>query len=155
MILDGGHKMARRGFQSREVLTRYATADDDGRCAEIFLAGRRQAFPWRDAAFFRLGDYHDCVEGEMVWVAEVEGIVVGFISASLRDNVIHNLFIDPDWQNRGVGTRLLDCALSHMRRPVQLQCADRNEPARAFYERKGWVPEPPADPSDPYILYRK
>lgn len=156
MVVGEGNTWARRASREPAIVTRPAGDADGERCAEIFLAGRRQAFPWQPSGFFRLQDYFDCVRDEAVWVAEVEDRVVGFISVFLPENHIHNLFIDPAWQNRGIGTRLLECALDHMKGPARLECVDRNLAARVFYERKGWIRQPLDDGAgEAYIIYRK
>lgn len=138
------------------IVTRHATATDGARCAHIFLDGRRKAFPWQPPERFGLDDYYDCVEDELVIVAEVDGEVVGFVSIDMPDRFIHTLFIDPGWQQRGIGTVLLREALGELRGSAQLTCAARNAAARAFYEHNGWVPVPGAnDDREAHVLYRK
>jgi len=138
------------------IHTRRATAADGARCAQIFLDGRREAFPWQPAERFGLDDYYDCVEDELVIVAEVDGQVVGFVSIDLPERFVHTLFIAPDWQHRGIGTVLLREAVLHLPGPAQLRCAARNAAARAFYEHNGWVPVPDArEEPDAHVLYRK
>ncbi len=85
---------------------RRARASDGPRCAEIFLEGRRRASPWQPADRFCLADFYDCVEEELVVVAEAWGRVVGFVSVDHSERFIHALFVDPAWQNRGIA-RLL------------------------------------------------
>lgn len=140
------------------IAIRSARDADSARCAEIFLHGRRQAFSWQPADRFGLDDYYDCVRGDSVLVAESDGTVVGFVSLDARAGVIHNLFIDPGWRKRGIGSALLREALGLLRggaRPAELACAARNAAARAFYERNGWMPvEEPSDQPDALVLYR-
>lgn len=137
---------------------RSARSGDDARCAEIFLNGRRRAFPWHPEDRFGLDDYYDCVEEDQVLVAEVEGAVVGFVSVDRSERFIHTLFIDPGWCNRGIGTALLREALMLLQGSAQLACAARNAAARAFYEHNGWTPVPTpqaGDEADPLVVYRK
>ncbi|HYG91701.1 MAG TPA: GNAT family N-acetyltransferase [Azospirillum sp.] len=138
------------------IVTRCAIPRDGARCAQIFLDGRRHAFPWQPADRFGLDDYYDCVEDELVIVAEVDGLVVGFVSIDQPERFIHTLFIDPVWQHRGIGTALLHEALDHLSGTAQLTCAARNAAARAFYEHNGWIPVPDAriEPES-HVLYRK
>lgn len=148
------------------IAIRSARSADSERCAEIFLQGRRQAFSWQPADRFGLDDYYDCVREDSVLVAEVDGAgagtgagtVVGFVSLDPKAGVIHNLFIDPEWHKRGIGSALLREALDLLRggpHPVELACAARNAAARAFYERNGWtLVAPPSDQPDALVLYR-
>lgn len=138
------------------IVTRRAAPSDGARCARIFLDARRKAFPWQPADRFGLDDYYDCVANELVIVAEVDWTVVGFVSIDEPERFIHTLFIDPDWQKRGIGTVLLREALAALRGSAQLTCSARNAAARAFYEHNGWVPVPGAeDGREAHVLYRK
>lgn len=132
--------MAAATGTARGILTRIATPGDGRRCAEIFLEGRRAAFPWQPADRFGLDDYAASTEDSLVLVAEAQGTVAGFVSADPCDRFIRALFIDPAWQSRGIGTILLLRAQIALPGPVRLACAARNEAACAFYERRGWTP---------------
>lgn len=146
---------------------RFAGPADAPCCADIFLHGRRAAFPWQPEDRFGLDDYYDCVEGEKILVAEAAGRdtdapappeVVGFISVDVAERFIHNLFIAPGWRSRGIGSALLREALSLLRGSAELTCAARNAAARAFYEHNGWIPVPPGNPgteAEPLVVYRK
>ncbi|WP_454017269.1 N-acetyltransferase family protein [Azospirillum sp. Marseille-Q6669] len=140
---------------------RFATAADGPRCADIFLRGRRAAFSWQPEDRFGLDDYYDCVDGEEVLVAELEGtarLVVGFVSVDAGERFIHTLFIDPLWRGRGIGSALLREALTLLRGSAELACASRNAAARAFYEHNGWTPVPAAESggdAEPLVVYRK
>ena len=70
-----------------------------------------------------------------VWVAEDGGEVVGF--AALSDEMLDHLYVAPEAQGRGIGTRLL--AQTKERRPAgfDLWVFQKNEGARRFYERHG------------------
>lgn len=89
-----------------------------------------------------------------VWVAEVSGAVVAFIAAILKPDEhlgeIHLLAVDPDRQNRGLGTRLTDVATDWIRAsgmPVALVSTGGDgghAPARRTYEKAGYSPFPAA-----------
>lgn len=55
---------------------------------------------------------------------------------------LDQLWLLPEAQNRGVGSRLLDHAESQMaaagQRKLHLVCMARNDGARRLYERQGW-----------------
>lgn len=139
---------------ARSIVTRTATVTDGRRCAEIFLDGRRAAFPWQPADRFGLDDYGSSVENTLVLVAEVFGMVVGFVSVDPDDRFILALFIDPAWQSRGIGSALLRHVVAAVPGPVRLNCAVRNTAARAFYERHGWIPISAANGATPHVLYQ-
>lgn len=70
-----------------------------------------------------------------VWVAEVEGRVVGF--AALSGDLLGHLYVHPNEQNRGVGTALFDVVKRERPHGFRLWVFQRNEGARRFYERHG------------------
>jgi GNAT superfamily N-acetyltransferase len=72
-----------------------------------------------------------------VWVAEVDGQVVGF--AALTDEWLGHLYIEPGAQNRGVGTALLDVAKQARPDGLKLYVFQANTGARRFYERHGFA----------------
>lgn len=121
------------------VVVRAATAADAPRCAEIFLAGRRQAFPDPPLAIFGFDDYFGCVADQEVWVAEVAGEIAGFVSASRDDGIIRNLFVADSWQRRGIGRLLLEHASCRLNGAARLHCSVRNQPACNFYQHIGWT----------------
>jgi putative acetyltransferase len=70
-----------------------------------------------------------------VWVAEVDGGVVGFVA--FRDDWIHHLYVHPDRHGLGIGPSLLDKALEDGQ-ARQLWTFQENARARAFYESRGF-----------------
>ena len=92
-----------------------------------------------------------CNDGEktIVWVAEVDGAVVGFVAYELRhkDKTGEIFFFSfhPDYQNHGIGTALNDLALekmkaSGMRMAVVGTGGDPGHaPARRSYEKVGYT----------------
>jgi GNAT superfamily N-acetyltransferase len=71
-----------------------------------------------------------------VWVAEGEdGRVLGW--ASLTEGSLEHLYVDPDVQNRGLGTELLAAVTERMPEGFSLWTFQKNEGARRFYERHG------------------
>lgn len=90
-----------------------------------------------------------------VTVATAEGAIVGFVAA--RPDWIDQLYLDPAWTSRGIGSRLLDQATAGMGE-TRLYCFQANTGARRFYERHGFVAEAFGDGSGneeglPDILY--
>lgn len=138
------------------VIVRRATAADTPHCASIYLVARRATFSWVPPEIFTLEDYEASVHDEEVWVAEVDGAVVGFVSIYRPESFVHNLFVDPQWQHRGIGGMLLEQALRRMNRPARLKCVASNRQACAFYEKLGLVEEARGRADlGPFIVYRR
>jgi ribosomal protein S18 acetylase RimI-like enzyme len=71
-----------------------------------------------------------------VWVAEEDGRVVGFVG--FGDGRVRHLWVEPDHQNRGIGTSLLRVAMERCPQGLDLFVYQRNEGARRLYERHGF-----------------
>jgi ribosomal protein S18 acetylase RimI-like enzyme len=84
------------------------------------------------------------------WLAEVEGVAVGFVSAGAGEDddarattgQVYAIYVSPDCWDRGVGRNLLGHAERDLgdRGYVQatLWVLATNERARQFYEKAGW-----------------
>ena len=87
-----------------------------------------------------------------VWVAEVNGEVVGFVAAVLKidsgTGEVYMLAVDPEVQNNGLGTQLTDVATDWIRAAgVSLALVSTggdvgHAPARRTYEKAGYTPVP-------------
>ncbi len=84
-------------------------------------------------------------------LSDPERTVVGTVSAVADPREgsrarLQRLYVDPGYWGRGIGHRLHDRALAHLRgvgfRVVALWVLERNVRARAAYERWGWQPTP-------------
>lgn len=79
-------------------------------------------------------------------VAVIDDQVVGLLAVSTGADSrgwIEQLYVRPDWVGRGVGTRLLDRAKQDLAPPIRLytfqhNTFQHNQPARSFYERRGF-----------------
>lgn len=142
------------------MIIRAATHADRGGVADIYLDSRAAALSYinwaHDAASVR-----DWIATELmarcdVFVAEDNGRLAGFVA--LDPPVLELLFVGPTYFRQGVGRRLLDRAKAHCPEGFRLWCFQRNEPARAFYERHGLTVDHMTDGADneerePDVLY--
>jgi GNAT superfamily N-acetyltransferase len=86
------------------------------------------------------------------WVAELDGIVVGFLAYELNDEnkngEVMLLAVHPEYQNRGIGTELNIFALEKMKESgMKLAVVGTggdpgHAPARRSYEKAGYTPLP-------------
>ena len=78
-------------------------------------------------------------EDSVIVVAELSGKVAGF--AGSRGNFITWLFVHPEYRRAGVASALLRNLLASLERPLRLNVAAGNIPARTLYERFGFQVE--------------
>lgn len=122
---------------------------------KVYLDARVATFYWHDPDEFKLTDFESSTEDEWVLVAEIDGEIVGFSSVS-EGCFLHNLFVLPTAQGKGVGNKLLAaCFAGKLNKPARLKCTVRNTTACGFYEANGWVVEQAnvEHEFDPYNLY--
>ncbi|MBM2715400.1 GNAT family N-acetyltransferase [Mesorhizobium caraganae] len=127
--------------QPTDIILRPAVSPDAAAIA-IIMRAALGSFDWmpvihtpaEDLAFIR-----DIVlPRQQVTVAEVDKAIVGFIAVS--GDWVEQLYLDPDWTGRGIGSRLLTQATAAL--PVmKLHCFQSNTGARRFYERHGFRAE--------------
>ena len=120
------------------IIIRQAQPNDTPRLAEIFLESRRSGFYWLDPERFQLDDFERQTVGEVVWVAEKDGELAGFISVDEAEAFIHHLFVAPAYQGLGIGRRLLRSLREWLQPPYTLKCLAKNKKARAFYKKNSW-----------------
>lgn len=93
-----------------------------------------QAFTLGEArSVFRERILEDCD----VWVATREACIVAYLA--LRGSYIDRLYVDPSHQRHGWGSRLVEHAKTLQPTGLELHTHQENHPARALYERHGFV----------------
>ncbi len=88
-----------------------------------------------DIAFYReriLSDYFNQVE---LWIYQEQRVVKGFIGIG---EMIEMLFVDPRCFRQGIGTALLDFAVT-VKGMRQVDVNEQNQSAQLFYKSKGFV----------------
>jgi GNAT superfamily N-acetyltransferase len=149
------------------VVIRDAVVADAPALARLHAAARAAAMPG-------LVEVHD-VAGVAGWlagalmarhtvrVATVDGVPVGcagFGHDAAHGPMLLHLYLDPAWQRRGIGSRLLAEAGAALGPRLSLFCIARNKGARAFYERHGFLVAAMGDGAgteegEPDILYAR
>jgi GNAT superfamily N-acetyltransferase len=75
------------------------------------------------------------------WVCEIDGEIVGFAIADLKENNIWALFLKPECERQGIGRQLhtvmLDWYFSQTQKTVWLG-TNPNTRAELFYRKAGW-----------------
>ena len=103
-------------------------------------------------AFFAARVVPECA----IWVAEDARGPLGLIA--LEAPWIRQLAVFPGDQRRGIGSALVTMARAHSPAELRAYTFQRNLPARAFYERHGFVAiafgVSPAPENEPDVLYR-
>jgi ribosomal protein S18 acetylase RimI-like enzyme len=87
----------------------------------------------------------DVLEGETVFVAEVDGAAAGYVAVELTEASarVDQLFVSPEHEREGVGRRLLEhaegYAISQGAATLQVIVEDENRRAHDFYRGRGFV----------------
>ena len=123
---------------------RAAAPGDAAAVADLYLRSRKELVSFAPLAHSD-EDVRDWIARRLIpagrtTVALVEGTVVGFVSVSpARDcSWITHLYLHPGWIGRGIGTRLLELAMTGLPSPIRLYTFQENRRARTFYERRGF-----------------
>lgn len=104
----------------------------------LFQETRRHTFSGRNPETFKMGDYAQSTQEDEVWISEEREVITGFVSIYPPHNFIHNLFVHPDHQGKGLGKALLQVAEENLSRPMTLKVAMDNPKVLPFYEKYGW-----------------
>jgi ribosomal protein S18 acetylase RimI-like enzyme len=128
---------------------------------DLWRRSRAAAQPWleermRDVWTDDLGFFCNVIAAQNeLWVAVDGQTIVGFLA--INSTVLNYLYVDPPAQDRGVGTLLLSKAQELLPGGFTLFTHQRNEKARAFYERRGLRAVAfgisPAPESEPDVKY--
>jgi GNAT superfamily N-acetyltransferase len=109
---------------------------------------QRHGFPWRAPPLDVFAETHAhllATDPDRSFVAETNGRVIAFTAAWVRGETwfLSDLFVHPDYQADGLGTRLLDLAWG-AGPERRMTVADAIQPvSNAMYARRGLVPATP------------
>lgn len=104
---------------------------DRARMQELKTANMEQVFiQLKDAPYLRY-----LLKCKM-YVATKEEKIVGFVG--LRPHELSFLHVDPNFQNLGIGKKLIEFALRRLERPIKLEVFTDNLAAKALYEKYGF-----------------
>ena len=99
---------------------------------------RVETFTWLNADQITLGSFDADTANEKILVAKYGEKVAGFVSLWEPDFFIHHLYVDTDFQGRGIGQKLLAAILESVRGVASLKCLENNQKAVRFYTKNGW-----------------
>jgi len=123
---------------------RAATLGDANPVADVYLRSRKELVACAplvhsDEAVREWIRRHLIPAGQTT-VAVIDGLVVGLLAVSKGTDCswIDQLYLLPTWVGRGIGTRLLELARGKLLPPIRLYTFQCNQPARYFYERRGF-----------------
>jgi GNAT superfamily N-acetyltransferase len=125
------------------AVLRRAAASDAEAVADVLIRSRRAATGSIPAAVHTDDETREWVSRVVlpqreVWLAEStagEALAVMVLDGDWIDQ----LYVDPAWTGKGLGTRLVDLAKSRRPAGLQLWTFVSNAGARRFYERHGFV----------------
>jgi ribosomal protein S18 acetylase RimI-like enzyme len=148
------------GPASQEIELRRATDSDAAAIADVYLAAFKATYD------FPLAHTDDetraWVAGYLLprtetWVADEADRIVAMMA--IEDGSIDQLYVVPDSQGRGIGSRLVELAKTRRPEGLELYTFQVNERARRFYEHHGFLVAFLGDGSgneegQPDVLYR-
>jgi ribosomal protein S18 acetylase RimI-like enzyme len=126
------------------LVLRAAEPGDAGAVADVYLRSRHQLVAFAPLAHpdddVRMWIQRQLIPSGQVTVAVKDGGVKGMLSLSMHEGCgwIDHLYVDPDWVGKGIGSALLNHALSSLVKPIRLFTFQANTLARHFYESRGF-----------------
>lgn len=124
-----------------DVHLRRGLLDDATQIADVWLRSFQAAMPTVRRAHtdeeVRAWIHDVLVPQTEVWVAEGDLTVLGVLA--LSEGWVDQLYVDPDWQGRGIGDGLIALAKSQQPSQLQLWTFQVNQQAQRFYQRRGFL----------------
>jgi GNAT superfamily N-acetyltransferase len=116
---------------------RRARPEEVEACADLYLRVLRTTFTWQPPERHRREDFLRAAQDEEIYVAVVDGRILGVAALYRPRNFIHSLYADS--RGRGIGKALLDHVAAVADGPLSLKVQAPNLRAQAFYAREGFT----------------
>jgi len=131
---------------SAEPISEYLNSDLNS-LMEIYLQARyaEKCFPKDELTRKK---FSSLVQGELIFTYLENDVVVGFVSIWPPERFVHHLYVLPEFQNKGVGTKLLDHCVKLFGLPISLKSLAANKRACLYYETHNWTNEKTGRGSD-------
>jgi len=132
--------------------SRRAELEDAGAVADILIRSRRAAVGAIPASIHPDAEAREWISTVVipereVWLMEdLDGRPLAVLV--LDDDWVDQLYVDPDFTGRGLGSRLIELAKSHRPMGLQLWTFVTNTGAQRFYRRHGFLAAETTDGSD-------
>ena len=123
---------------SRVVLRQATMADADSLWRVRYAVKENTLAPGRLSNEDLRRELEDTGRG---WVVEIDGTIEGFAIGNAQSGNIWALFVLPEAEGRGYGTRLHDVMIDWLRQqhvPLLWLTTDQTSRAAGFYEKRGW-----------------
>ena len=137
--------MIQLNYREGDYCISLVAEDDISQAAEVHAAAWRASHrpfcteefvtlhtPERQEGFLR----RQMEEGASIYLLRVSGAPVGIVS--IKANVIGDLYILPEEQRKGYGTKLLRFAIGQCNDTASLWVLSNNEGAQRLYKRNGF-----------------
>ena len=125
---------------------------DRGALCEVYLVARQDPSVWEAPEANRHHDFDVSTAGEWIAVALWDSVPVGFASIWEPESFVHNLFVHPAFQGRGIGTALLGVCEAHHSSRATPKCLVANRAAQHFYLARAWrMLSEGVGPEGPYV----
>lgn len=131
-----------------ELVIKEYSYSEKKKLSQMFYQIQSEEFSWVDKSTLSLDSFEKSTDGEIIYVALVNGEIAGFISVWKQDSFIHNLFVEKQYRRLGVGKRLLEKVIAIFNKSLTLKCVKKNINATQFYLRNGWKIENEQTSSD-------
>ena len=123
------------------IALRHGNNSDNNTCSKIMelaLASSKAGDIDRRLLTKPQTTFHFPTSGSLRLLASVDNKEVAFVDYLISKRHIKYLFVDPEYQNEGLGTKLLNSAQERMKGGVSVNVLCSNESAILWYLKRGF-----------------